>query len=151
MARRLLIIAGALAASLGTALSAATPAETISQRQNGFKSIGRSMKAVRDELAKPRPDYVVMQNNARALRLAAQRNAWLFPRNTGPASGEKTGALPIIWTQFGDFRAKFVNLTHAARDLEAAAGTNDAANVRTALASLGGACKACHDVYGKKD
>lgn len=151
MARSTLIIAGALIASLGTALYAATPAQTIAERQDGFKSIGRSMKAVRDELAKTTPDYTVMQNNARTLRTTAQHNAWLFPRRTGPASGVKTGALPIIWTQFSDFRAKFVSLTNAARDLEAAAGTNNVGNVRTALAALGGSCKACHDVYRKKD
>lgn len=151
MFRRIHIVAALLAVSAGTALYAATPAEKIAERQENFKAVGRANKAIRDELAKSTPNLVVINSNARTLHITARRIGWLFGRDTGPQTGVKTGALPIIWTQFADFRSKHIALTNAARDLEAAARTNNPATVRTALASLGGTCKACHDVYRKKD
>lgn len=151
MVRRALVIATALLATAGTALYAATPAEKIAERQENFKAVGRANKAIRDELAKSSPDFAVIRNNAHSLHVTARRIGWLFGRDTGPRPGVKTGALPIIWTQFSDFRTKHIQFTNAARDLDAAARTNNAASVRTALQTLGGTCKACHDVYRKKD
>lgn len=151
MVRRALIIATALLAAAGTALYAATPAQKITERQNNFKAVGRANKAIRDELAKTTPDFAVIRSNAQSLHITARRIGWLFGRDTGPQAGVKTGALPIIWTQFPDFRSKHIQFTNAARDLEAASRSNNAATVRTALATLGGTCKACHDVYRKKD
>lgn len=151
MVRRALIIATALLATAGTTLYAATPAEKIAERQDNMKAVGRANKAIRDELAKTAPNFTVINSNARTLHITARRIGWLFGRDTGPQAGVKTGALPIIWTQFSDFRSKHIQLTIAARDLEAATRTNNAATVRTALATLGGACKGCHDVYRKKD
>jgi cytochrome c556 len=151
MFHRMRIAAAIIAVSFGTVLYAATPAEKIAERQENFKAVGRANKAIRDELAKPAPNLAVINNNARTLHVTARRIGWLFGRDTGPQSGVRTGALPIIWTQFPDFRSKHIAFTNAARDLEAAARTNNAATVRTALATLGGTCKACHDVYRKKD
>lgn len=151
MVRRIHIIAAVIAATFGTALYAATPAEKIAERQDSFKAIGRANKAIRDELAKSSPNFVVINNNARTLHITARRVGWLFGRDTGPQVGVKTAALPIIWTQFSDFRSKHIQLTIAARDFESAARTNNAATIRTALQTLGGACKSCHDVYRKKE
>lgn len=151
MVRRMRIVAAVMAVSIGTVLYAATPAEKIAERQENFKALGRANKAIRDELAKSSPNLVVINSNARNLHITARRIGWLFGRDTGPQAGVRTGALPIIWTQFPDFRSKHIALTNAARDLESAARTNNAASVRTALATLGGTCKACHDVYRKKD
>ena len=57
-------------------------------------------------------------------------------------------ALPAIWQNPDDFRAKFAALG------EAATGAPDAvkggqANLGPVLQKLGGACKACHDDYRK--
>jgi cytochrome c556 len=149
MVRRTHIIAAIVAATVGTALYAATPAEKIADRQDSFKAVGRANKAIRDELAKSSPNFVVINSNARTLHITARRIGWLFGRDTGPQTGVKTGALPIIWTQFSDFRNKHITMTNAARDLESAARTNNAATIRTALQTLGGTCKSCHDVYRK--
>lgn len=151
MFRRTHFIAAIVAAISGTALYAATPAEKVAERQESFKSLGRANKAIRDELAKPSPDFVVINNNARNMHITARRIGWLFGRDTGPQPGVKTGALPIIWTRFSDFRAKHIQFTNAARNLESAASSNNAGNVRTALAALGATCKSCHDVYRKPD
>lgn len=150
MVRRKLIVAAALLATVGTALYAATPAEKIAERQEAMKSFGRANKAIRDELAKKTaPDFAVVQNNARALLVTAQRSSWMFGRGTGPQTGVKTAALPIIWTQFADFRAKNVAFVNAARALDDAARAGDAAQVRTAQTALGATCKSCHDTYRK--
>lgn len=62
---------------------------------------------------------------------------------------EETAAKPDIWNNMDDFRAKFTGLR------EAAAGAPDAVkggaeNVGAAVGKLGGACKACHDLYREK-
>jgi cytochrome c556 len=149
MVRRTQIIAAIIAVTAGTALYAATPAEKIAERQDNFKALGRANKAIRDELAKSSPNFVVINSNARTLHITARRIGWLFGPDTGPQTGVKTGALPIIWTQFSDFRTKHIQMTNAARDLESAARTNNAGTIRTALQSLGGTCKSCHDTYRK--
>ncbi len=74
----------------------------------------------------------------------------LFVEGTSSEDRDDSEALPAIWENPDDFRAKFANLA------EAAAGSPDAvkggqANVGPALQKLGGACKACHDDYRKAD
>ncbi|RNF36375.1 c-type cytochrome [Paracoccus methylarcula] len=70
----------------------------------------------------------------------------------GTANGEidDSDALPAIWEKPEDFGQKFADLG------EAAAGAGDAVmggqeNIGPVVQKLGGACKACHDDYRKKD
>ncbi|KGJ05398.1 Cytochrome c556 [Paracoccus halophilus] len=69
----------------------------------------------------------------------------------GSASGEVDGtaALPDIWEDMDDFRAKFDGLREAAAGASTAV-TGGAGNVGPVVGKLGGACKACHDDYREK-
>jgi cytochrome c556 len=134
----------------GTLAWAATPAETITARQDAYKAVGRSNKAVRDELQKSEPDIAVIRTNAVTLHQSARRTGQLFLRGTGQETGIKTAALPIIWTQFPDFRGKHIQFVNAARGVERASRGDNVDAIKAAMQTLGGTCKGCHDVYRAK-
>ncbi|MCZ0961420.1 c-type cytochrome [Paracoccus benzoatiresistens] len=74
----------------------------------------------------------------------------LFTPGTSSEEIDESDALPAIWEKPDDFGAKFADLS------KAAAGSPDAVkggqgNVGAVVQKLGGACKACHDDYRKKD
>ena len=74
----------------------------------------------------------------------------LFVEGTSSEENDDSDALPAIWENPDDFRAKFAALA------EAVAGSPDAVkggqeNLGPALQKIGGACKACHDDYRKAD
>jgi cytochrome c556 len=141
---------GALA-SVATLAWAATPAENITARQNAYKAVGRTNKAIRDELQKPAPDLAVIRTNAATLHQSARRTGQLFMRGTGPETGVKTAALPIIWTQFADFRGKHIQFVNAANGVERASRGDNIDAIKAAMQALGGTCKGCHDTYRGKD
>ena len=144
-------IAALIAAGVtATAAWAATPAETISARQANFKQMGRASKAISDQLKQDAPDVAVIRTNAGVLVQSAGRVHGGFPRGTGPEAGVKTAALPIIWQQGRDFRAKANNLVNATRGLQRAAAGGQIAAIKAAYPAVGGACKACHDTYKGK-
>lgn len=73
----------------------------------------------------------------------------LFVEGTAVGQIEDSAAKPEIWTNMDDFKTKFQGL------VDAAAGASEAVkggqeNVGPVLGKLGGACKACHDVYREK-
>lgn len=80
--------------------------------------------------------------------LGASLAAW-FPEGSGPGGAgiEKTRAKPEIWANWSDFEAKVKGLDDAAGALTAAVATNDPAAIQAATKAVGGACKACHELY----
>ena len=147
MHHKTLVAAIAAAGLTATAAWAATPAQTITARQNNFKQMGRAQKALSDELKKPSPDLGVIRASANTIAgLAPQVNRW-FPRGTGKESGAKTGALPAIWQQTARFNGGANQLVNASRGLQRAAAGGNVAQVRAAFPAVGGACKGCHDTF----
>lgn len=152
MNRKSLTLSTVLAlGAIGTIAWAATPAQKIAERQATYKIVGRSAKAIRDELGKPSPDLAVIRTNATSLHQSARRTGQLFVRGTGPETGVKTAALPGIWTNFPDFRSRHIKFVAAARGVEIAARTNNVETVKAAMGKLGSTCKDCHDTYRAKD
>ncbi len=145
--RSCLLLAGSLALAVPVAASAP---DTIKSRQDNFKSMGRSMKMISDEVRKSKPDFAVIRREAARLERASGRIPRLFPAGTGPEAGVTTEALPVIWTNAAGFRAASGKLTTATKGLRAAAASNDVGRVRAALGGTGGACKECHDTYRLK-
>ncbi|MBB5684341.1 c-type cytochrome [Sphingobium boeckii] len=144
-------LAAMVLASVGSIAWAATPAEIIQARQANFKKIGGSYKAIRDELQKDAPTLAIVRTNADALYAASTRVGGHFPKGTGPETGVKMKALPIIWQRNPEFRQKTAQFLGAARGLQTAArGTNIAA-IKNASQALGGTCKACHDTFRTRD
>lgn len=146
-----LITATMACALMGTAALAVTIPEMIKARQANFKAMGRANKGLSDELKKPEPAIAVIKENALSLETAAKRVGGLFPKGSGAESGEKTGALPTIWTKRKDFNAANAKLVATARAVQLAAASGDIAKVRAAAAGVGPTCKGCHDGFRGKD
>lgn len=70
----------------------------------------------------------------------------LWPEGSSEMDVDGTRAKVEIWDDFDDFSSKWSALGEAALNMQAAAGTGQAA-LGPALGQLGGACKACHDTY----
>ncbi|MEP6868661.1 MAG: cytochrome c [Novosphingobium sp.] len=138
-------------ASATTIVAAASPSEKIAARQANFKVMGKSFKGITDEMKKPAPDMAVIKTNAATLQKATTHVSDFFPKGTGPETGVKTHALPVIWERGTDFRAAAGKLTAAAAAMNDAAKTGDSAKIKAAIPGLGGACKGCHDTFKGKD
>lgn len=119
-------------------------------RQAGFKKIAAANKAIGDELKKDAPSLEVVRANAPLLvEMAPQVRTW-FPAGSGPETGEKTEALPAIWSQAPVFDARAQALIDASRALQTAADAGDLAAIRTTSAAVGASCKSCHTDFRAK-
>lgn len=141
-------IAAVLSAAVAVPLLAA-PADTIKARQAGFKELGAAFKAANDGLRAA--NVAAIQAAAPKIVAASRAQYNWFPRGTGPSAGVKTGALPVIWTQAADFRAKQDAFAAAAASYQRAAATGNTDAITAEARKLGGTCKACHDTYRSKD
>ncbi len=148
--RKSTIIAGLTTLGMAVAAYAATPAQNIEARQNGYKAIGRAFKAINDELKKDAPDVALIRANARTLDTLAGRVPRWYPAGTGPESGVKTEASPTIWTNRAGFNTAARNFAGATRGLKNAANKGDLAAIRTATGGVGPTCKGCHDNFRVK-
>jgi cytochrome c556 len=136
---------------IATCAIAAKPADTIAARQANYKQIGKAMKGIGDELKNPEPAVPVIQGSAKTIVGLAPHVLKWFPKGTGPEAGLKTGALPIIWEKWPDFKIAAVKMLTASKALDAAAATGDLAKIKPAVGALGGTCKGCHETFRAKD
>ena len=60
---------------------------------------------------------------------------------------DKSKALPAIWENWDDFRARFDHNAEVAANMLAAAQSGDTATYTAAIEELGKSCGACHDTY----
>jgi cytochrome c556 len=70
-----------------------------------------------------------------------------FPKGSGPESGLKTRAKPEIWKDNAAFVKLQGDMITAAKALDAAAASGNAAGLGSARNTLGGTCKSCHDRF----
>src|SRR5690349_17430065 len=100
-------LAAALLSCIGYGLVQAAPpqAAAIKSRQDKLRDMGGALKAITDELKKPKVDWDnTIIPNAQTIQ---DRSAYLlnwFPKGTGPESGVKTYALPALWQKQDDFQ-----------------------------------------------
>ncbi len=147
----LVALATAVAATAAPSQTAVNAAESIKARQSHYKEIGAAFKGVRDELGKPKPDVAVIQKNAKVMEAyAPQINGW-FPVGTGSGAGLKTAARAEIWSDPKGFSEQVQNFTAQTKRFNAAAQSGDLNEIKTAVATLGGACKSCHDRFKVKE
>lgn len=130
---------------------AASPAKTIETREANFKSMGKAMKALTDQLRAPTPDMAVIKASAAALSQAAPKVGGHFPKGSGPESGVKTHALPAIWEKPADFKAAVAKLQTGVKAMQAAAQSGNIDAVKAAVPGVGGACKGCHEQFKARD
>ena len=143
-----------LAAVLGLpALALAQDAEDAVEARHGFMTMlginmGQLAGMAKGEIAYDEAAASLAASNIVAL---TQYDApALFVEGTSSEDMRDSEALPAIWENPDDFRAKFAALR------EAAAGSPEAVkggqgNLGPAVQKLGGACKSCHDDYRKND
>lgn len=143
---RVFAVAAVLALTAGGAL-AATAAETIAARQQGYKQMGAAFKGLNDELRAGSPDKAKLVAYAKTMHTQALLVPRWFPKGTGPEAGVKTKAKPGIWAEPARFATLSRNLATETAKLQTAAASGDLNALRAQVRATGGACKACHDSY----
>ena len=128
-----------------------TPKEQIELRQAQLKKMGKAFKTISDQLKSGDPDVAAVQAAAASVPVESAGMEDWFPEGTGPDSGVKTDALPIIWEDRADFEQKLADFRTASDQLAAVAEGGDITAIATAFQATGGACKACHDKFREED
>jgi cytochrome c556 len=70
----------------------------------------------------------------------------LFPDNS--KTGGETAALPKIWEDMADFKARFVKLGNDAKTADAS--VKDLDSLKATFSELGKNCSGCHELYRLK-
>lgn len=122
-------------------------ADVIRNRQANYKQIAGAVRTINQQLRADQPSIDQIREAAALVADRAPRVSGWFPAGTGAEAGIPTRALPAIWANPADFRAKAVNFVVAARALDDAARGGDVAAIRPAFHDLGEACGACHHSY----
>ena len=128
-----------------------TAAETVEARQTHLKAVGKAFKTISDNLKSGEPDLAAIQAAAASVPAETSGMADWFPEGSGPASGVKTDALPVIWETRADFDTKLADFQAAAATLGTVAAAGDIAAITEAFAATGATCKACHQTYRADD
>jgi cytochrome c556 len=147
-------LAAALLSCLGfTLVEAASPqAAQIKPRQDKLRDMGGALKAITDELKKPKVDWdnVIIPNTQTIKDRSAYLLNW-FPQGSGPEAGVKTYALPAIWQKQDDFTKLGKAAQAEAVKLDQVANSKNLDAFKAEAVTMGKACKACHDDYRSKD
>jgi cytochrome c556 len=147
-------LAAALLSCLGfTLVQAASPqAAQIKPRQDKLRDMGGALKAITDELKKPKVDWdnVIIPNTQTIKDRSAYLLNW-FPKGSGPEAGVKTYALPVIWQKQDDFTKIGKAAQAEAIKLDQVANSKNLDALKAEAVTMGKACKACHDDYRSKD
>jgi len=143
-------IALVLALTAGGAIAATSVEKAIALRQAGYKDIGKSFKAVSEELKKDAPDTKLIAAEARMIHGHSLSIPKWFPKGSGPESGIKTKAKADIWAE----PAKFADATKAlqieSKKLRTVAGKGDVEAIKLQFKATGGACGGCHTPFREK-
>ena len=149
-----LALAAALLSCVGfTLVQAASPqAAQIKPRQDKLRDMGGALKAITDELKKPKVDWdnVIIPNTQTIKDRSAYLLNW-FPKGSGPEAGVKTYALPAIWQKQDDFTKIGKAAQAEAIKLDQVANSKNLDALKAEAVTMGKACKACHDDYRSKD
>ena len=132
----------------------AAPADTalVKSRQDKLRDMGGALKAIEDELKKHGPDWenAILPNVQTVQSRSTYLLTW-FPKGSGPDTGVKTYALPVIWQKPDDFTKLGKAAQAEATKLTQIAASKDASALKAQTVVLGKACKACHDSYRSPD
>ena len=141
----------ALLLAAGGAAAALSGADAAKERIAHMKGMGAAAKVLTEELKSGAPDAAIVKVQTAKIAASAKALPTWFPAGSGPESGVKTRALPLIWSQPSQFAAKAQALAAAADKLNAVAQAGDMAGVGPATSQVGAACKSCHEVFQAKE
>lgn len=129
----------------------AADADIVKSRIAGYREIGAAFKAINDQLRSGSPQPYLLQVSAREIANGTREQYRWFPAGSGPKPGVKTRAKAAIWAQPTKFKALQDGFAAKAAALAVATKGKDPARIKAAVKELGGACKACHDVYREEE
>ena len=137
------VITLCLLSSLAVVIQAHEGAEgVIKERMDRFKENKESMKAIKANLGR---DTSVIAKEALAIKDWANQLTNYFPEGSTQSPSE---ALPAIWENFEDFKARAAANANAADDLANLARSGaDTSALTNGFKALGKTCKDCHNDY----
>lgn len=142
--RPIVLIAALLAIGATGIAGAAGLPQIVHARQAHFKSLGRSLKSLRDQIRHSQPNWSIVATDAHRIEhLAAALPAW-FPAGSGKGHGVKTRARAAIWANPRAFAQAARILLSRAQSLTQAAGARDRRALELRARALGQACGSCH-------
>jgi len=149
--RKILLALPVAALALGGVAHASDTAAVLDAREAYFKSLGKSMKAMMG-LAKAFDPAAAKAEAATLEKILATDAAPLFPAGTSSTDlPGQTEAKASIWANMDDFGAKGKAMHDAGAEVIAAANAGNSEAFGAALMKMGGACKACHDLYREEE
>ena len=121
--------------------------DPIAARKALMKANGQAAGALSKMVKGEAPfDLPTAQKSFATFEDAAAKMPALFPDNS--KTGGETGALPKIWEDMADFKAKFVKFGEDAK--AAGASVKDLDGLKTAFPNVGKNCGGCHELYRAK-
>ena len=136
---------------MATALLSAALAQNtavIKERKNHFKIMSDSVKPTGAMLkGETSFDLAVVKKAIKTIQEEAPQLAKLFPEDS--KEGEKTHALPSIWTNKADFEGRFKKLADAAKAAESS--ISDEVTFQEVWPQVTGNCGGCHKKYRKQE
>jgi len=121
--------------------------DPIAARKALMKANGEGAGAIAKMVKGEAPfDQATAQKSFASFQDAAAKMPDLFPENS--KTGGDTAALPKIWENMADFKARFVKLGDDSK--AAAASVKDLDNLKEAFGNVGKNCGGCHEMYRLK-
>jgi len=121
--------------------------DPIAARRALMKSNGQAAGALAKMVKGEAPfDLPTAQKSFATFEDAAAKMPALFPDNS--KTGGETAALPKIWEDMADFKAKFAKLGEDSK--AAAASVKDLDSLKAAFGAVGKDCGGCHELYRAK-
>jgi cytochrome c556 len=126
----------------------ANPQAVVDQRVAAMKTFGAALGAATNH-TQGKTTAAAARKNIAAARAQLEGAPKLFPRGTalGDRGVTQSRALSTIFTNRGDFEAKFDALAGRLAALDAALAKTAKAETVKALADTRAACSACHNKY----
>jgi cytochrome c556 len=147
MIRSMFAVASIAAVALGVSVAVAQQ-DVIKERKDIMKANGDQAKIGAAMMKGEQPfDLAAAQKIFATFADAATKMPSLFPDNS--KTGEDTEALPKIWEDMADFKARFVKFGDDAK--AAGASVKDLDSFKAAYGNIGkNDCGGCHQLYRAK-
>jgi cytochrome c556 len=147
MIRSMFAVASIAAVALGVSVAVAQQ-DVIKERKDIMKANGDQAKIGAAMVKGEQPyDQAAAQKIFATFADAASKMPNLFPDNS--KTGDDTAALPKIWEDMADFKARFVKFGDDAKAAEAS--VKDLDSFKTAFGGIGkNDCGGCHQIYRAK-
>jgi cytochrome c556 len=142
-------IAAILGGGAGVVLAQAKPDVLVKQRQGAMALIGKYWGPIAGMASGKVTPYNadVVSRNATYLENLAQMPWDAFHEST---KGEKSRALPAVWSKKGEFDELAQRLQTETQKLGQVARAKDEAGVKQQFAAVGKVCGACHEGFREK-